>query len=431
MRTFPIALSGWLLLLTLPACKGCGEDTKEVTTAPAPSQSSAPDSPEAGASLFSLVLSSKTPLSFSGLNGGVWVGTSKHFAQAAGSKDLKSADIPPGFPEGEGRVAKVMGRFPGSLWFSYERLGEGGKVESEPLFKLMRGAMKQIAEDWRPHVLAWSKNRILALSTSSGRLKIKVMEPYSDKPPEDMPGAWLKDESCAKSLKVHGAVALSKGDVFAAGNCKPEGGSGTRYVVIRWAAPAPSEESASKKNGETPPLAPSARGTANPEDAWPVASADAPPDAGIAEEKRGLPGEVAEMPNASRNLLHNAIMSDGHTNVWAMAAESGGGKEGNSPVRHLFRSGGDTWTEEAPLPPGINGIAAEPDGTLWGISGGHVWKRGPGGGWEEVGLPGLGGNMQLEGVWASSERDIWLWGRMESEAPYFVLRTRAASPIQW
>ncbi len=428
MRALCWILGG--LSVGLSACRGCGEESSNKSVAPGPSSSAFVEASEGGASPFFLVLSSGSEFSFSGFWGGVWIGTPSRVAQAIGQRDLTSGDMPPGLPEGEGRVNKVMGRLPGSVWLSFARLGEGAKVESEPLFKLMNGGMKKVADDWRPHLVAWSGRRILALSTSSGRLKIKVMEPFSEKPPADMPGAWLKDESCSKTLKVHGAVALSKGDVLAAGNCRPEGAQGMRYVLLRWAAPP--VENAEK----AAPSAPSAAGTAHPEDAWPVASAEASPDGGMggsAEEKRGLPPDVLQMPNVSKNMLHKTIVTDGNLNVLMLAHENAS-SDGGGAKAHVYRLEGEGIKEEV-LPQGdelLKAVAAEPDGTLWGVGNRIVLKRAAQGTWEEVKLPRPSGEIELDGVWASGERDIWVWGHSAAKGEHLVFRLKApANQIRW
>jgi hypothetical protein len=213
---------------------GCGN--KEPTPAPVSSSTSsaAPPLPDAPESPFAVVLESKGPITFSGLGGGVVVADEPRttLATAVWGGELLSGPMPTGLPA-EGRIVRFSGRLPGSLWVIFEEPGKS--TPKNPFLRLERpkGAFKQYADDWKPHLAAWSRKRILAASTSSGKLKIKVVEPYQDKPMPDWPSSALNDETCAKSLKVETLAALTTGEVFASGTCKTTDSS-RRHVIVRW-----------------------------------------------------------------------------------------------------------------------------------------------------------------------------------------------------
>src|SRR6185503_1831505 len=121
-----------------------------------------------------------------GLEGGVWISDEPraHVARSLGAGDLTVAPMPEGLPSGPGRILGVQGRLPSAIWLSYEKQKDNGKAESSPLYRLGKDQFKLIADNWSPSMSAWSKNRILSASTSSGKLKIKVMEQSFPKPPE-------------------------------------------------------------------------------------------------------------------------------------------------------------------------------------------------------------------------------------------------------
>jgi hypothetical protein len=145
--------------------------------------------PPAPPSPFSVALESKGALTFSGLLGGVWINDEAraHVARAPAGGELTAVSMPEGLPSGAGRILGASGKLPGPIWVSYEKLKDDGKAESTPLYRLMKDQWKLVAEDWSPQISAWSKNRILSASTSSGKLKIKVLDPGLAAAPDDLP----------------------------------------------------------------------------------------------------------------------------------------------------------------------------------------------------------------------------------------------------
>jgi hypothetical protein len=301
------------------------------------------------------------------------------------------------------------------VWLVHETPKEDGKGHENPLYRLGKEGWKKYADDWKPAIAAWSKHRILAASTSSGRLKIKVIEPSLATAPADLPSAHVADASCEKSLRVEAMAALPTGEVFAAGTCKPDtaagvGASPSRYVVIRW------------------PLAGAV-------DAGPAAVPDAgAADAGAADA--GPAGVVDVMPGVSAQLVHEALYARAPGDVWAAAREPGG-----AGVSRLFHFDGATWGPVA-LPQGtagVRGIAATADGMLWMATARAVLQRDLAGAWTEVppperGQPDGAGTWEMEGIASPDSRDVWIAARRTSAAGArdFVLRTRpAADVVRW
>ncbi|UQA56007.1 hypothetical protein [Polyangium aurulentum] len=420
-------LSGTALLFCLALAAACGNKTEDKAEgpapsppAPAPSATAAP--PEAPPSPLAVVLESRAPLVFSGVGGGVVVADAerKLFATAMAGGELSAAAMPEALPA-EGRILGFAGKLPGSVWLLFEEPAAGKDAAKNPLYRLERGkgAWKRFAEDWRPHLAPWSKGRILAMSTSSGKLKAKVMEPHGDKPSADLPSARLDDEACAKSLRIEGIAALPSGEVFAAGHC-----SARRYVIVRWAEPAPSPAASA------PVLAASAGAPAtSPDDAGAPDGGDG--DAGAPVEEAGIAGTALLVADAPAGLLHRALVAQGPNDAWALAAEGG-------EKAHLYRVEGASVKKEA-LPADLEGapraLASASDGTLWLVTARGIWKRYPPGEWERVPpptrqYPEPDPSWEMFDAWAA-DGDVWISAKHASKEAerHVLLRLRGAKDI--
>lgn len=387
-----------LVAVVLAACGNKNEGTPApVTTASSMTTATSSAAPEAPASLFSVVLESRAPIVFSGLEGGVTVvDASRARLARLTDGELRVTPMPAGLPQGAGRVVRIAGRMPSSLWLSFEERRDDGKVEASPLFRLTRDTWKELADNWTPVIAAWSKNRILAASTSSGKLKIKVIEPSLPKPPSDLPNVRLTDPSCDKTLVVVDLAALRSGEVAVAGVCKPDtaagaGASAKRYVVIRWPAAA--------KGG----------------------------DAG-AEPDGGPPGIVDVIPGFSAAPAHQAMLLRAADDMFVAARED---VKSGPPVSRLFHFDGATWSTEL-LPQGaggVRGLAAAADGTLWMATEGTIQRRAPGGSWETVAPPGAG-KWEIFDVRVTGD-DVWVAARLTAAggARDLLLRSRPAKDV--
>lgn len=395
---------------------GCGDKARSdaaptVSTAP----TTAPEAPPRPASPLSIVLESKGEIALSVLDQGVVVADQARarWATAGASGDLVDQPMPSGLPSGPGRVLRAGGRFPSSVWLSFEKLRDDGKADSHPLFRLQKGGFKALAEDWRPAIAAWSKNRILAASTSSGKLKIKVIEPSLPKPPDDLPSARLTDPACAKSLVVTDMAALRSGEVVVAGTCKADiaagaGASAKRYVVIRWPAAEPTDG-----------------GAPGPSDAG---SSDAGSRDGASDDAPSGPAGVVDvMPGVSSELTHTALYMPRASDIWVAAIVP----DAKPIASRVFHFDGTTWGAEAvPVGVHVRGLAGTPDGVLWMVTDNAVWKRPVSAAWEQVAMP-------IEGAWealdvrAGSEGEVWLRGhvRAASGARDVVMRSRPATKV--
>jgi hypothetical protein len=424
-RTSALAALAALALVT-----ACGGKKTEGPTPPAPSSaaflpvSAAPPAPE---SPLSVVLSSRGPLVLSGLEGGVFVADVAHTHLARASiggtggtgGELTAAPMPEGLPGG--RVLAAAGRLPSPVWLLYETPKDDGKGHENPLFRLGKEGWKKYADDWKPAIAAWTKHRILAASTSSGRLKVKVIEPSLATPPADLPSPRLDDASCEKTLHIEALATLASGEVLAAGSCKPDtaagaGASAARYVVIRWGAPGAGAADAG--------AADAGAGDAGAGDAG---AGEAVPE--------GPPGVVEVIPGVSTHLQHEALYARAPGDVWAAAREPGG------VASRLFHLDGATWGPVA-LPPGAAGVralAGTSDGTLWMATARAVWRRDPAGAWSEVPPPERafqdgGGAWEIQDLTAPDGRDVWIAARRTSASGPrdLVLRTRpAADVVRW
>lgn len=489
-------LTAFTALAALTTATACGSKD---APAPSPSASTSaplstntapsPALPDAAPSPLFVALESKEPVAFSGLTGGIWVGNAAlgRSAQALSAGGLVEAPMPSGLPEGPGHIVRAAGRLPNALWLSFEQERPDGKPGLSPLFRLGKGSFSRFAEDWTPAITAWSKNRLLAASTSSGRLKLKVIEPQLKDPPADIPAARFDNEPCLQSLKLRQIAALPSGEVFAAGNCSDEEGSKTpHYVVIRWASPDAAAGTDASTAKATAPLAASPSAAAAGVGATPLPSATPTPSAAVArnaapaasgaaaasagtatsaaaasagttasaappaapsvnaaasaganaggEASIGIAGTLFVIPGSDRNLAHRALFVRSATEAYAVAADEG------RHTSHLARFDGTTWSVEA-LPPTtemIQALSGTSDGTLWLVSEHQIWKRPASGTWEQVPLPNRAfpepePSWQLSDVFAIGD-DVWLAARHASKSAsrHVVLSTKQPSAsLQW
>lgn len=404
----------------------CGSDTSP--PAPGPSASSAPEAPP---SPFSVVLRSPRPVTFSELSGGVVAADSGkgRLARAPADGELSDGAMPGGLPDATGSILRLAGR-PESLWLTYEIPGEGeGKDKKQakhPLLRLdsKKGEWKQFADDWRPLLGVWSKNRILAASTSSGKLKIKVMEPYSKKAPPDLPNPKVDDAECDKTLRVEALSPLASGAVWMAGTCKPAGATARKHVAVLWAPvdeAALAAASASAKASSAPSAAPSATATAEAAPSG-VPSADAAGEA-PAEEPKGPPGKVIVAPAGAAHRGW-AVLSE--KEIWLL----GDGEKGAGATLHHFT--GDKL-EPVPLPAldgAARAISVAADGVLWLASERSVYKQEAGKEWQSVPLPN-GPLGVASAPWevfavAAAGKDVWASAKatLPSGAAHVILRLR-------
>ncbi len=377
---------------------GSGPSTPPSASAGA-SASGVPIAPAGPPSPLSVVLESKGQLLLSGLEGGILVTDVAHtrVGRAPAGGELSSEPMPEGLPAGAGQIVRVAGRSPAPVWLVYERLQEDGKVLDDPLFRLGKEGLKKYADDWKPALAPWTKHRILAASTSSGKLKIKVIEPSLPAPPDNLPSVHLADASCEKTLRVETLAALPSGEVFAGGTCKPDtaagaGASPVRYVVIRWTAAAPTRDAGAL-------------------------------DAGVDDR----PGLVDVLPGVAADLAHAVLHARSPADVWV-----GGAK--------LFHFDGASWGAVA-LPArvtAVRGLAATADGKVWMATEHGLFRRpAAGAAWQEVPLPG-GGTWEVLEVVASAKAgaadDVWVAARRTAaDGPRDVLLRARAAPaiVRW
>ena len=52
------------------------------------------------------------------------------------ARRLTDGPMPEGLPPGPGRILRASGRMPGSMWLSFEKLKDDGKVDANPLYRL-------------------------------------------------------------------------------------------------------------------------------------------------------------------------------------------------------------------------------------------------------------------------------------------------------
>jgi len=427
------------VLVTL-AC-GCGNkkpDGAELASSGAASSlrsaSSAAHSTSAGSSPLHVVLESKAALAFAGVAGGVWMGSmaAGRTAQALGAAELESVPIPEGLAPEPAHFVGAYGRLPHSLWISLELEAKGDKNHAvTPLYRVdAKGKLQRIAEDWRPLLSTWSKNRILAMSTSSSRLKVKVVEPHMKDPPPDLPGPKLDDASCAKDLKLFGLAALPSSQVFAAGLCTVSGSASPRYVIIRWAPEARSSAPDQTVTKPQPSASASTTGTA-------AAAGPDPTDAGTETHDDGLtPGTVFALPGTAGRLSHCSLWANAANDVLAVATDSSAKK---GPLARLFHFNGKEWAiVEPPLDQDPAQSAAETtDGAIWLGTAHSLWMRLLAGDWLKIDLPTdryPDATWELLDVFTQGSDDVWVHARVTAKASTLdvVLRTKAARElVRW
>lgn len=444
MRSFR-SLAPFALLCTflVPACGNKSQDGTPTPSASSSTSGPAAEIPEAPPSPFSVVIESAKPLVLGELGAGIAVTNTSQtlLATQIGGAELSLGPMPEGLPE-QGNVIRFQGKLPGSVWLSFEVPAEGKTPIKNPLFRLdtRKKSWKKWTDDWKPLLTAWSNGRVLSMSTSSGKLKIKVVEPYRDKLEADWPSPRLGDEACEKSLRLEGLVASAAGDVYGAGFCKA-GGSARKYILVHWpivtAAPA---ASASSGPAPAPPPAPSAEAIAAPpsasasampeNDAPPADIADAgAPDAGeVAVPDIGVHGEVLILPDAPAQIEHRDLAPAGESDVWILAKN----REG---VAYFYRFDGKSIVvEEGPKPllGEAQSIAVADDGAVWFVSTREIWKKAAAGAWEKVQPPSghwreADPKWDFGSVWAA-KGDVWIAGKHSSAKGehHVVLRLRAS-----
>lgn len=419
---------------------GCGN--KEPAPAPLPSatNSSVAPVPDAPASPLAVVLESKQALAFSSVGDGVVVADEarKVWATAGFGAELGAGPMPSGLPE-EGRITRFLGRVPQSIWVIFEQPGEK-KAMKNPLlrFERAKGSFKQYADDWKPLIAPWTKKRLLSMSTSSGKLKIKVIEPYQDKPLTDGPSPLLNDENCTKSIKLETMTTLTTGDVFASGVCK-SGDTGRRQVIVKWPIAsaldkldAGADDAGAKE--EKKDAKKEAKDAVEMVDAGPVPDAGEIADAGATSGDApaapvGILGEVFVVPGVSSGMKHLAFVTRELGDAWLLAADA--------TSTALIRFDGAT-VESQPLPKfqgAARSIAATSDGTLWFVSANSIFKRKTSGEWEEV-APPTRLFPEPDPKWEFFEigaggMDVWISAKHASSTAsrFVVLRERPAKDI--
>lgn len=438
MRSFrPSTLCVVVCSLLVPACSNKAPDGTPNPSASSSANGPAAEIPDAPPSPFSVVIESAKPLVVGELGAGIAVTNTSQtlLATQMGGAEFNLGPMPEGLPE-QGNVVKFQGKLPNSVWLSFETPAEGKNPAKTPLFRLdtRKKAWKKWTDDWKPLLAPWSKNRLLSMSTSSGKLKIKVVEPYRDKLEADWPSPRLGDETCEKSLRLEGLVSSASGDVFGAGFCKA-GGTARKYVLVHWplmtAAPA---TSASTGPAPEPPVAasvavPNASSSAMPEGDPPPVDI---PDAGVADAGEvtqpdlGVHGEVLVLPDAPAQMDHRDLVAAGETDVWILAKN----REGQT---YLYKFDGKAVVvEEAPKP--LVGealsVAVAEDGTVWFVSTHEIWKKAATGAWEKVQPPSghwreADPKWDFQAVWAA-KGDVWVVGKHASAKGehHVVLRLR-------
>ncbi|MDC3957194.1 hypothetical protein [Polyangium jinanense] len=422
---------------------GCGNTDKGPAPPPSATTTSTAPAPEAPTPKgpLSVVLEAKDPITFSGLAEGVVIADAARtrMATATVEAELVETPMPSGLPA-EGQILRFSGRLPSSVWVLFETPKEPVK---NPFFRLEQAkeSFKQYADDWKPHLAVWSKKRILSMSTSSGKLKVKVVDPYQDKPSPDLPSARLDDEACGKSLRIEQIAALATGEVFASGHCRT-GDAAKHHVVVRWAPPV--EGKAGEASAAPPPKASAsvapAVASAAPEPAAKEAkdaaldggAEDGGADGGEVEEAPvGVPGQVYVLPDVPASMKHVALVAQGASDVWLLGAE----ENGNA---HLLRlEGGAFKAQTLPkLGAPARSLAGAGDGTLWLVTADAIWKRYPPGEWEEVAppahtsVPELDSRWDMRDVWASGS-DVWIAAKHSTNKGerHVVLRARPAKAV--
>lgn len=338
-----------------------------------------------------MLLDAENPLVISGVEGGVVVTDSRaHWAKSNALGELVAEPMPGGLPDGPGRAVSVAGRLSGPLWVVYEKQGADGGTEGNPLLRLGKDGFKAFADDWKPALAPWTKRRMLAASTSSGRLKIKVLEPATKTAPDDVPSVHLTDAACEKSLRIEALLTLPTGEVLATANCKPERATGekgppSRYVVIRWAPMgAPKHADVIADGGAT----------------------DASADGGAEEH----PATVEILPGNRGRLSHVALWARDGGDIWVAAQDNA---SRSPPAATVFHFDGTAWSpvEVPPTVTVVRGLVGVEGGSVWLASDRAVFRRGSSGGWESIPLPRgatAGETWELGELASPNGREVWI-----------------------
>jgi hypothetical protein len=398
------------VLLSILLVAACG-DRKDQGTAPVQPASSAASAALSASprSPFFVTLEAGDPVSFSGLEGGVWIvdASRRRYASAAGGADLQARPMPEGLPAGTGGVLRVAGRLPDSVWLSFEELGADGKVRAAPLYKLRPdGGLSLVDDDWRLLLAAWSRDRVLA--TSMHQIKFEVVDPpRPHEPSSDLPSGRLEHLGCNKTVQVRQMVALRTGEVIIAADCTPSPARNLwRYVMIRWGAPP--------------------------------ASTPAPaPTAAASESTVGVPSTLDWIDGVPAPLTHRALFARSAGDIYAAAVE---GEDKGAIRNHLIHFDGKAWSEvELPeTPEAIRDLSGTSDGTIWLLTDHAIWKRSPAGSWSSVPPPARA-LVEPLAVWTFSNvwgagNDVWVAARhgvAERQQGVVLRLQQPKTVIQW
>lgn len=355
-----------LLLLTLGgSLLACGGDKPSGASGSAAASASAKGSAspngsgaassEPDPSPLAIAVTSPIPIVLSKLEGGVWISdqVGKHMAIALDGKDLEERPAPTGLPDDLKRVQYVGGRAPTTVWMSAATPPlEGKKVDTNPFYMLQSkpNAWKPITDDWQPLVVPWSKKRVLAMSTSSGKLKIKTLLPYSKTPLADQPSIKVPDAECAKSLKLAEAITVSDRFVLGVGRCKLGDAKQPTYVAIRWV----------QKEGEPTPSPPPADPSAAPD-----TPAGPSPDS---ESEVGVPMTLTTL--TTDRSQHRAIAVVAGEAFVGSATESG-----ESRLFSVTDAAEPTPVDLPKLEGPLLDVAATTNGDLYVVTKTALWKR--------------------------------------------------------
>lgn len=342
----------------------------------------------------------------SAVGGGIWVmdSSGRHMASATES-DLQSQNAPAGLPEDLERMQYAGGRLPGSIWLSAARKPEEGKKKGKtPFYRLTGSKLREIADDWQPLVLPWSKKRVLSMSTSSGTLKVKVLEPLTNKPLAEQPSAHVVDAECGKTLKLVDAAAFEDGAVVAAGRCSMGPDKKPSFVALSWSAFVKGE---GPKVPEPPP-----------------ATLDNP--AGTVEEPPadvGVPMKIAVLgagKDESARLKSRAIALSSPD-----VAEIVGGFDGSNEAR-LFELKSPNTTIALPTLDGpVVGYVRLSDGERWIATETSLFRQPVGVEWTAVALPAPAKIVKI----AAAGKVLWV-SALEGSTGLLLVHG-AAKVVEW
>ncbi|NUP06411.1 MAG: hypothetical protein HOW73_10170 [Polyangiaceae bacterium] len=421
-------MKAWLLLgvCAAPFFAGCGGDASGAPSASAVTDAATPSSAEPGeqaaASPLTVALEAKDKLVLSSVGGGIVVldESGKHIAHAKDGADLEARAMPTGLPKDLSRIQYVGGRLPESLWLSVALEPEAKKKTGKTPFYRATSKLKEISEDWQPLVVPWSKKRTLAISTSSGRLKIKQIEPFTKTSPEDQPARYVPDVECGKSLKLAEATSLPSGEVVSVGRCSMGSDKKASYVLVRW----PVAATPAAAPADTAAAAPKATPTASAEVVEATApAAGEPADAKEEDEKKGAPMTLLTL--GTDKLRHRALAVRSENEIYAAVGADAAGATNVVVVEKDKVSPVTLPTLDSP----ILDMAVTASGELWLVTANKAYRRPAQGTWAEVAPPA---KTQLERVEAAGDT-IWIAGQKGSgnAAKGVLLKLGAAKPIEW